>query len=357
MNEVNTTQQTQAEEYAGYLMAYDKKEKRAKGVTGIDTGGNLTLEEAAEENRHRFMKVDKYGNILSNFGKNFMYQFNNPSGFLFYNMPKETKPEVAAQQIEDCLHSDDESARRTLSTHRIYTEHMFNEREIDWQQAERYGITADQLRYGNNLERMLQGRQSTSLIPVRFESELGRQKGDAKLSLYRSEDGSVKFDVHFVRRALREGEEFRGYKLTADDVKNLNTTGNLGHTPELIVDYSTMETRPCYVSKDPLTNEMFGLRRDRANLVRRVKDYTLTEQEFNDYAAGKEVKVTFTSANGKKITTGVQMSAAERGMEFLFERSTTLSQQDKEAMKQAHASRHAVRENRAAKRNNSLKPH
>lgn len=357
MDQMNTAQQEQSVDHAGYLMAYDKKEKRAKGVTGIDADGNLTLEEAAGENRHHFMKVDRHGNILSNFGKNFMYQFNNPSGFLFYHMPKDTKPEVAAQQIEDCLHSEDESARRSLSSHRIYNEHLFNEREIDWRQAERYGITPDQLRYGNNLERMLQGRQSTSLVPIRFESELGRQRGDAKLSLYRAEDGSVKFDAHFVRRALREGEEFRGYKLTADDIKNLNTTGNLGHTPELIVDYSTMETRPCYVSKDPLTNEMFGLRRDRANLVRKVKDYTLSEQEFNDYVAGKEVKVTFTSANGKKVTTGVQMSAAERGMEFLFERSTTLSQKEKESMRQAHASRRTPRENQSAKRNNSIKPH
>ena len=94
MDQMNAAQQEQAEEHAGYLMAYDKKEKRAKGVTGIDADGNLTLEEAAGENRHHFMKVDRYGNILSNFGKNFMYQFNNPSNFLFYNMSKETKPET-----------------------------------------------------------------------------------------------------------------------------------------------------------------------------------------------------------------------------------------------------------------------
>ena len=50
------------------------------------------------------------------------------------------------------------------------------------------------------------------------------------------------------------------------------------------------------------------------------------------------------------------MSAAERGMEFLFERSTTLSQKEKEAMRQAHASRRTQRENQPAKRNNSIKP-
>ena len=92
---MNVAQQEQAVDHAGYLMAYDKKEKRAKGVTGIDADGNLTLEEAAGENRHHFMKVDRHGNILSNFGKNFMYQFNNPSGFLFYNMPKDRRSRIA----------------------------------------------------------------------------------------------------------------------------------------------------------------------------------------------------------------------------------------------------------------------
>lgn len=33
---MNTAQQEQSVDHAGYLMAYDKKEKRAKGVTGID---------------------------------------------------------------------------------------------------------------------------------------------------------------------------------------------------------------------------------------------------------------------------------------------------------------------------------
>ncbi|MFQ8805480.1 MAG: hypothetical protein ACLR8Y_10655 [Alistipes indistinctus] len=83
---------------------------------------------------------------------------------------------------------------------------------------------------------------------------------------------------------------------------------------------------------------MFGLRRDRANLVRRVKDYTLSEQEFNDVsAAGKEVKVTFTSANGKKVTHRRSDERRRTGYGISFERSTTLSQQDKEAMQQSHA--------------------
>lgn len=39
MDQMNVAQQEQAVDHAGYLMAYDKKEKRAKGVTGIDATG------------------------------------------------------------------------------------------------------------------------------------------------------------------------------------------------------------------------------------------------------------------------------------------------------------------------------
>lgn len=34
-----------------------------------------------------------------------------------------------------------------------------------------------------------------------MNTELGRQKGDAKLSLFRDENGAVKFDLHFIRQA------------------------------------------------------------------------------------------------------------------------------------------------------------
>ena len=46
-----------------------------------------------------------------------------------------------------------------------------------------------------------------------MNTELGRQKGDAKLSLFRDENGLAKFDLHFIRQAPKVGQEYRGYKL------------------------------------------------------------------------------------------------------------------------------------------------
>ena len=70
-------------------------------------------------------------------------------------------------------------------------------------QAERFGITKEGLKFNNALETLLKGEQSATTFRISKESELGRDRGDAKLSLFRKEDGSVKFDLHFIRRAIK----------------------------------------------------------------------------------------------------------------------------------------------------------
>lgn len=118
------------------------------------------------------------------------------------------------------------------------------------------------------------------------------------------------------------GQEYRGYKLEEDVLDALNRTGNAGRLVDLVVDFRSKETKPCYLSKDPVTNEMFFLPADQARCPKKIKDYTLSQQEYADYTAGKEVPIEFKSSNGKILRTSIQMSAAERGTEFLWERST-----------------------------------
>ncbi len=307
----------------GYLLAYDKKEQKVKGVKGIAANGDLETIEANEQNKGDFIRVDRFGNFFTNFGKNFMYQYNHPTRFSLYRMPEDTPVEQAARKIEEAQLPQNESIRRELSReNRIYNNHLFNEREINWEQAARYGITPELLRQTGDMERMLQGRQSGRAFEISMNTELGRQNGDAKLSLFRDENGVAKFDLHFIRQAPKVGQEYRGYKIEEDVLEALNRTGNAGRTIDLVVDYRTGETKPCYLSKDMVTNEMFFLPADQARCPRKIKDYTLSDSEYADYVAGKEVPIVFKSVNGKICNTSIQMSAAERGTEFLWERST-----------------------------------
>lgn len=325
MQEVNPAAQgsENATQEQGYLMAYDKKEQKAKGVKGIAANGELETLEASERNKGQFVRVDRFGNFFTNFGKNFLYQYNNPTRFSLYRMEENTPVEQAARKIEEAQRPENEAVRRELSkNNRIYNNHFFNEREINWQQAERYGLTPEVLKQTGDMEKLLQGRQSGIAYDISMNTELGRQKGDAKLSLFRDENGAVKFDLHFIRQAPKVGQEYRGYKLEEDVLEALNRTGNAGRIVNLVTDYRTRETKPCYLSKDPVTNEMFFLPADQARCPRKIKDYALSDKEYADYAAGKEIPIEFKSSNGKVYRTSIQMSAAERGTEFLWERST-----------------------------------
>lgn len=325
MQEVNPAAQgsENATQEQGYLMAYDKKEQKAKGVKGIAANGELETLEASERNKGQFVRVDRFGNFFTNFGKNFLYQYNNPTRFSLYRMEENTPVEQAARKIEEAQRPENEAVRRELSkNNRIYNNHFFNEREINWEQAECYGLTPEVLKQTGDMEKLLQGRQSGIAYDISMNTELGRQKGDAKLSLFRDENGAVKFDLHFIRQALKVGQEYRGYKLEEDVLEALNRTGNAGRLVNLVTDYRTREMKPCYLSKDPVTNEMFFLPADQARCPRKIKDYALSDKEYADYAAGKEIPIEFKSSNGKVYRTSIQMSAAERGTEFLWERST-----------------------------------
>lgn len=338
MNDVNSAPENNgATQEHGYLMAYDKKEQKAKGIKGIAANGELETLEANEADKGQFIKVDQRGNFFTNFGKNFLYQYNNPGRYSLYNIPKETPVGQAKEKIEAAQLPQNEAVRRELASTRVYNNHRYNEREINWEQAARYGITPDVLKNSkDSLERMLQGKSSAVAFHIAKPSELGRESGDAKLSLFRDENGAVKFDIHYIRQAPKVGEDYRGHTLTEDDLKTLNQTGNLGRTVDMVIDYRTKETKPCYLSKDPVTNELFHMPVEQARVPRKVKDYTLSPKEYEAAVRGEEVPIRFKSNNGKYYTTSIQMSAAERGVEFLWERSTQkLEEGQKQEQQQA----------------------
>ena len=116
MQEVNPADQgsENATQEQGYLMAYDKKEQKAKGVKGIAANGELETLEASERNKGQFVRVDRFGNFFTNFGKNFLYQYNNPTRFSLYRMEENTPVEQAARKIEEAQRPENEAVRREL---------------------------------------------------------------------------------------------------------------------------------------------------------------------------------------------------------------------------------------------------
>ena len=172
MQEVNPAAQgsENATQEQGYLMAYDKKEQKAKGIKGIAANGELETLEASEQNKGQFVRVDRFGNFFTNFGKNFLYQYNNPGRYSLYNMPKETLVEQAKEKIEAAQEPQNEAVRRELASTRVYNNHRFNEREVNWEQAAKYGITP-----GRTEERKGQPRKNVAGKDFRYRFPCGKK--------------------------------------------------------------------------------------------------------------------------------------------------------------------------------------
>ena len=169
MNDVNLAPENkEATPEHGYLMAYDKKEQKAKGVKGIAANGELETLEANEANRDQFIKVDQRGNFFTNFGKNFLYQYNNPGRYSLYNMPKETLVEQAKEKIEAAQDPQNEAVRRELASTRVYNNHRFNEREVG---------TGRQIRHypGRTEERKGQPRKNVAGKDFRYRFPCGKK--------------------------------------------------------------------------------------------------------------------------------------------------------------------------------------
>ena len=75
------------EELSDILLVFDKEKKKILAVKGIDQNGNLQTTEPIRKNQNQFMRVDKQGDLFSNFFSNFFSQLKNPTNFSFFKIP------------------------------------------------------------------------------------------------------------------------------------------------------------------------------------------------------------------------------------------------------------------------------
>lgn len=84
MEEINNDKLDQLlEELSDILLVFDKERKRIEAVKGIDQNGNLQTVPPNKEHGSDFMRVDKNGDIFSNFFSNFLRQLTPPHAFPF----------------------------------------------------------------------------------------------------------------------------------------------------------------------------------------------------------------------------------------------------------------------------------
>lgn len=356
------------------LIVRDEKTGEISVVAGLQADGTPKRTPAKMENSKDFLQFDKNGDVLDNFFRNFFRQCKEPSRFGFYR--------IAADQAENLLGvmkellKDPAANADLLAPHKVDTsayekqvaqeqkvqedkkqemnqnqtnnvepqkqENMqqkqenvqqsaqenkqeskqrqgyqpIDESRIDWQALEKnWGVKRDELEQSGDLQKMLNyGKSDLVRVTPNFGGESFSL--DARLSFRKDDDGNVRLVPHFIRKEQKL-DEYKGHKFTPEEKKALRETGNLGRIVDL-VDKTTGEITPSFISIDRKTNEITDMPAARIRIPERIGKTEITPQEREMLRAGLPVKDKLIERNdGRKFVTTLQVNVEQRGVEFV----------------------------------------
>lgn len=327
------------EQMMDILLVLDKEKKTISAVKGIDENGELQTVPPKQEHNNDFLKVDKQGNALENFLKNFFNQLKDPTRFSFFKVaPDDTEKTVkiiqeniknqtpAADEMLDKIRIDPKDLK--ADTPKVTTaqeqkpaetnKYFIDPNKIDWDSLKNLGITKEQLEKSKALEPMLRGYKSPSTFPIEANFGSMVMKTDARLSFRPDSDGNVVLAIHGIRKEPELDRPFFGHQFTDEDKRNLRETGNMGRIVD-VKNYRTGELIPSYISIDKQTNELVSMKASSLKLPDEIKGVKLDDKQKAALLEGKTVYLeNMISAKNKPFSAFVQVNAEKRSLEFLF---------------------------------------
>jgi len=331
-----TTADQNQEPLPDTLLVLDKEQKKIRAVKGIKDGDLETLA-PTPKNSSRFLRIDKSGNLLSNFFSNFFSQLKDPSRFSFFWTPV-SESEHLAKRLQQHIDQPTEEGRMLMKKFDVQTnyltqnpgkmdnqtaaanEYRYQPEQVNWKAMSEIGLSKEKLEKMNLLEPLLKGYKTNELVPLNLNFGVVVTRVDARLSLQANDDGQVVVNIHGIRKEPRLDYPFLGHEFSKEDKENLLATGNMGRVVDL-TNPRTLETLPSIISVDRLTNELIALRADRIKIPDEIKGIILTEEQKQTLAEGKPLYLEgMTSKKGEPFDATVQFNADKRYVEFLFDR-------------------------------------
>lgn len=336
------------EQMMDILLVFDKEKKTINAVKGIDENGELQTVPPKQEHNNDFLKVDKQGNALENFLKNFFNQLKDPTRFSFFKVaPEDTErtvkiiqeniknPTPAADEMLDKIRIEPKDLKvenpkeSTVQEQKPNTNKYFiDPNKINWDDLKNLGVTKEQLEKSKALEPMLRGYKSPSTFPIEANFGSMVMKTDARLSFRPDSEGNVVLAIHGIRIEPELDHPFFGHQFTDEDKKNLRETGNMGRIVD-VKNYRTGELVPSFISIDKQTNELVSMKASSFKLPDEIKGVKLDEKQKAALMEGKAVFLeNMISAKNKPFSAFVQVNAEKRSLEFIFpEKEQKQSQQ------------------------------
>lgn len=330
------------EQLSEILLVLDKDKKKILAVKGIDEKGNLETVSPTSKNQNQFMKVDKQGDLFSNFFSNFFSQLKNPTNFSFFKVPalitidtaekmqkQLDNPTPEGEQLikqyemkkEVQNNHKQENNMKTTQTNPETSDNKYKTEQIDWETMNNLGLSKEKLEKLNLLAPLLKGYKTNELVPVSLNLGTAVTRLDARLSLQHNDDGQVVVAIHGIRKEPNLNYAFFGHEFSKEDKDNLLQTGNMGRVVNL-TNPKTGETLPSIVSVDRLTNELVALRIDFVKIPDEIKGIKLNQEQKQTLLEGKSLFLEgMISKKGIGFNADVQFNADKRYIEFLFDKS------------------------------------
>ncbi|WP_374990550.1 DUF3945 domain-containing protein [Chryseobacterium sp. CFS15] len=316
------------------LLVLNPKTNKIEAVKTIDDKGNLKTVPNTERNQNQFLKIDKQGDLFSNFFSNFLSQLKNPSLFNFFKIPLNESKEIG-KQIQHHLQNPSTEGEEFLNTYKILKqntnimsttplsekEYQYSADQIDWNIMSKFGLTQEKLEKVNALDPLLKGFKTNGLVPVTIKLGNTVTRIDARLSLQTNDTGEVLVNLHGIRKEPNFNFKFLGHEFTAEDKKNLMDTGNMGRIVDL-VNPKTDEIIPSIISRDKLTNELIAYRAEYMKIPDEIKGIKLDDAQKQTLQEGKPLYLEgMISTKGEPFDATVQFNADKKYVEFLFDNS------------------------------------
>ncbi|HXJ99688.1 MAG TPA: DUF3945 domain-containing protein [Gelidibacter sp.] len=349
MNEEPKDQKQLPEQFSDILLVLDKEKKKIQAVTGIDENGNLKTVDANEKNQSQFMRVDRNGDLFSNFFSNFFSQLKNPTKFSFFKIPSPLAIDTA-QKMQEQLDNPTQEGEQLMKQNEVKIEpqqeqkqenhnnmertqttpetgeYRYKVEQIDWETMDNLGLNKEKLEKMNLLDPLLRGYKTNELVPVSLNLGTAITRMDARLSLQHNDVGQVVVAIHGIRREPNLNFEFFGHKFSKEDRDNIVQSGNMGRMVNL-TNPKTGETIPSIISVDRLTNELVALRVDKIKIPDEIKGVKLDDVQKQALMEGKPLFIEgMISKKGTPFDANVQFNADKRFVEFLFDRNNTNKQ-------------------------------
>ncbi|WP_241279580.1 DUF3945 domain-containing protein [Chryseobacterium cucumeris] len=325
-------------------------------VKGIDQDGNLQKVPPQEKKDNEpLIRVDKHGDLFSNFFSNFYRQLKNPTHFNFFKVSEYDAVNTAKdlQKYVDQASSEEKEKlkdyevlpknnnnpknQNTMDNNTENQEYRFQPEQIDWKTMEKFGLNQEKLEKMNAMDALLRGFKTNTLIPITINLGTAVSKMDVRLSLQTGDTGRVAVHLHGIRKEPNLNSKFLGHEFTDEDKKNLKETGNMGRVVDLI-NPKTDEIIRSVISRDRLTNELVAYRAEYMKIPDEIKGIRLDEHQKQTLLEGRPLYLEgMTSKKGELFDATVQFNADKRYVEFLFNNNQTPQQRQQHNQQQTQS--------------------